>query len=59
MKNLFPLMFLIAIQGRKITEVKEIHHTLAEIGWGKGITFTIIREGKTKEVTVTLPLLED
>lgn len=50
---------LIAVEGIEIREVKEIHHALAEKGWGKDITFTIIRQGLKKEITVTLPPLKD
>jgi S1-C subfamily serine protease len=35
--------------------VKEIQDALAEKGWGKDVTLTIIREGQKKEMTVTLP----
>ena len=49
----------IAIEGKEIREVKEIHHALAEKGWGKDITLTIIREGMKKEITVTLPSVEE
>ena len=50
---------LMAVEGIEIKEVKEIHHALAEKGWGKDITFTIVREGKKKEITVKLPPLEN
>jgi hypothetical protein len=39
--------------------VKDIHHALAEKGWGNNITFIILREGLKKEITVTLPPLKD
>jgi S1-C subfamily serine protease len=47
------------VEGIEIKEVKEIHHALAEKGWGSDITMTIFREGVKKEITVTLPALED
>jgi S1-C subfamily serine protease len=50
---------LIAVERIEIREVKEIHHALAEKGWGKDITLTIIREGMKKEITVTLPSVEE
>jgi S1-C subfamily serine protease len=39
--------------------VKDIHDALSQKGWGKEITFTILREGVMKEITVTLPPLKD
>ena len=38
--------------------VKEIQDALAEKGWGKDVTVTIIRERQKKEITVTLPPAE-
>jgi uncharacterized iron-regulated protein len=49
----------IAVEGKEIGKVKDIHNALAEKGWGKEITFTILREGVRKEITVTLPPLKD
>ena len=48
-----------AIDGKEVTKVKEIQDALAEKGWGKDVTVTILREGQKKEITVTLPLLKD
>jgi len=42
-----------------VTKVKEIQDALAEKGWGKDVTVTILREGLKKEVTVTLPPLKE
>jgi uncharacterized iron-regulated protein len=44
-----------AVDGKEVTKVKEIQDALAEKGWGKDVTLTIIREGQKKEMTVTLP----
>jgi S1-C subfamily serine protease len=49
----------IAVEGKEIEKVKDIHNALAQKGWGKEITFTIVREGKKKEITVKLPPLEN
>jgi len=49
----------IAVEGKEIGKVKDIHNALAQKGWGKEITFTIVREGKKKEITVKLPPLEN
>jgi predicted metalloprotease with PDZ domain len=49
----------IAVEGKEIGKVKDIHNALAQKGWGKEITFTILREGVRKEITVTLPPLKD
>jgi uncharacterized iron-regulated protein len=57
--GLLPGDQFIAVEGIEIKEVKEIHHALAEKGWGKEVNFTILREGAKKEITVTLPLLKE
>ena len=57
--GLLPGDQFVAVEGIEIKEVKEIHHALAEKGWGKEITFTILREGAKKEIVVTLPLSKD
>jgi len=57
--GLLPGDQLIAVEGIEIGEVKEIHHALSEKGWGKDITFTTIRQGIKKEITVQLPPSED
>jgi uncharacterized iron-regulated protein len=48
-----------AIDGKEVTKAKEIQDALAEKGWGKDVTVTILREGQKKQITVTLPLLQD
>jgi uncharacterized iron-regulated protein len=53
--DLFPGDQFIAVEGKEIKEVKDIHDALDQKGWGKEITFTILREGSKKEITVTLP----
>jgi uncharacterized iron-regulated protein len=57
--GLIPGDQFIAIEGKEITKVKEIHDALSQKGWGKDITITIVRDGVRKEVMVTLPPLED
>jgi S1-C subfamily serine protease len=42
--GLLPGDQLIAVEGIKIKEVKEIHHAISEKGWGNDIRFTIIWE---------------
>jgi len=49
----------IAVEGKEITKLKDIHDALAQKGWGNDLTFTILREGVRKEITVTLPPLRD
>ena len=49
----------IRVEGNEVTKVKDIHKTLEQKGWGKEITFRIVREGMEKEITVKLPPLED
>jgi S1-C subfamily serine protease len=50
---------LVSVEGKEITKIKDIHHALEEKGWGNDITFTIIREGMEKKITVKLPPSED
>ena len=50
---------LISVEGKDVTNVKDIHKVLEEKGWGKEITFTIMREGIRKEISVTLPPSEE
>jgi len=50
---------LIAVEGKEITKVKDIHDALSRKGWGNNITFTILREGVKKEITVTLPSFKE
>jgi len=44
----------ISVEGKEIKQVKDIHDALSQKGWGKEITFTILRERTTKEFTITL-----
>ena len=57
--GLLPGDQLIAVEGKEISEVTDIHDALSRKGWGKDISLTIIREGAKKEITVTLPALKD
>jgi len=57
--GLLPGDQLIGVEGNEVTKVKDIHKALEQKGWGKEITFTIIREAIKKEITVTLPPPED
>ena len=57
--GLLPGDQLIAVEGKEITEIKDIHRALEQKGWGNDITFTILREGKQKEIMLQLPPLED
>jgi uncharacterized iron-regulated protein len=50
---------LFAIDGKEVTKVKEIQDALAEKGWGKDVSVTILREGLKKEITVILPPMEE
>lgn len=49
---------LFAIDGKEVTKVKEIQDALAEKGWGKDVTVTVVREGQKKEIPVILPPAE-
>jgi uncharacterized iron-regulated protein len=57
--GLYPGDQLVSVEGKEITKIKDIHHALEEKGWGNDITFTIIREGMEKKITVKLPPSED
>jgi uncharacterized iron-regulated protein len=57
--GLLPGDQLIAVERKEVTEVKEIHKALEQKGWGGGVTFTILRDGLQKEITVALPPRED
>jgi S1-C subfamily serine protease len=57
--GLLPGDQFIAVEGKEVTTIKEIHHALEQKGWGNDITFTILREGGKKEITVALPPLEN
>jgi uncharacterized iron-regulated protein len=50
---------LIAVEGKEISEVTEIHDALSRKGWGKEISMTVLRDGSQKEITVTLPAQND
>ena len=52
--GLLPGDQFIAVEGKEITKVKDIHDALSEKGWGKDVNVTIIRDGLKKEITVTL-----
>jgi len=45
----------VAVEGKEIKQVKDIHDALARKGWGKEVTFTILRDGSKREITVKLP----
>jgi len=50
---------LLSVEGKEITKVKDIHDALAEKGWGRDVNFSILRDGSKKEITITLPPLEE
>jgi len=57
--GLLPGDQFLATDGKEAKRVKEIQDALAERGWGKEVTVTIVRNGSKKEVTVILPSLKD
>ena len=57
--GLLPGDQFLAIDEKEVTKIKEIQDALAEKGWGKEVTLTIIREGQQREITVTLPQPKD
>lgn len=54
--GLLPGDQFISIEGKEVQSLKDIHDAVAGKGWGKDISMTLLREGVTKQVTVTLPL---
>ena len=57
--GLLPGDQFISVEGSEVTNVKDIHKVLEQKGWGKEVTFTIIREGMKKVITVILPSSEE
>jgi len=57
--GLLPGDQFIAIEGKEIKKMKDIHDAFVKKGWGKDINITIIREGEKKEIKITLPPLKD
>jgi uncharacterized iron-regulated protein len=57
--GLLPGDQFVAVEGTEIKTVKDIHNALEQKGWGKEITFTILRDGSKREITVTLPPLAE
>ncbi len=57
--GLLPGDQMIAVEGKEIIKVKDIHDALSQKGWEKDFTVTILREGVKKEITVTLPALKE
>jgi len=57
--GLLPGDQLVAVERKEVTRVKEIHQALEQKGWGADVTFTILRDGLKKEITVALPPPED
>jgi uncharacterized iron-regulated protein len=57
--GLLPGDQFIAVEGKEVTKVKDIHKALEEKGWGNDVTLTILRNGLSREIVVTLPMLEE
>ncbi len=57
--GLLPGDQFISVEGSEVTNVKDIHKALEQKGWGKEITFTIVRQGMKKEISVNLPRSEN
>ena len=53
--GLLPGDQLVAIDGKEVKTLREIHDAVAPRGWGKEIIVIILRNGEKKEVTVNLP----
>ena len=49
----------VSIDGKEVQSLKDIHDAVVHRGSGKEITMIILREGVRKEITVTLPPLND
>jgi uncharacterized iron-regulated protein len=57
--GLLPGDRLMAVEGKNIRALREVHEVLAEKGWGKEVTFTVLRDGIEREITVSLPPAPD
>ena len=53
--GLLPGDQFVSIEGKEVKSLKDIHDAVAQKGWGKDITITVLRDGVEKEITVTLP----
>ena len=51
--GLLPEDQILSVDGKEIKKIKDIHDAVAGKDLGKGITFTILREGAKKEIKVT------
>jgi uncharacterized iron-regulated protein len=57
--GLLPGDQFVAVEGKEVNSVKEIHQALEQKGWGNDFAFTVVRGGIKKTVTVTLPPEEE
>ncbi len=57
--GLLPGDQFVSIEGKEVQSLKDIHDAVAHKGWGKEVTMIILREGVKKEITVTLPSIEE
>ena len=57
--GLLPADQFVSIEGKEVQSLKDIHDAVAHKGWGKEVTIIILREGVKKEITVTLPSIEE
>jgi len=55
--GLLPGDQFLTIEGKEIKKLRDLHDAFSQKGWGKDITFTILREGVMKEIKITLPQL--
>ncbi len=54
--GLLPGDLILAIDGKAISKLMDVHDAVVQKGRGKEIFITILREGSKKEISVTLPL---
>jgi uncharacterized iron-regulated protein len=57
--GLLPGDQFLAIEGKEIKKLRDLHDAFSQKGWGKEITLTILREGVMKEIVIILPSLKD
>jgi uncharacterized iron-regulated protein len=50
---------LLTVEGRGIVKAKDIHDAVVQKGWANDITFTVLREGMKKDITVKLPIIDE
>lgn len=57
--GLLPGDQMIAIEGKEVMRLRNLHDAFSQKGWGKDVNITILRKGVKKKITLTLPPLKE